>query len=309
MRTAVIDIGSNTLLLLVAERAPGGELRAVVDLCRFGRLGQGLDATGRLHPDAIARSLDICREYRAALDANGVGRVAVIATEAVRKAANGADFTAPAQAILGAPIDVIPGEREAHLAFTAQVRSLPALRGRRFAVADVGGASTEVIVADGSRVESEVSVPIGAVRLTERHLRHDPATAEERAALAADIDAALAPLALPADLPLVASAGTATTLAAVELGLTRYDPDRVHGLALAPARVAELADTLARATAAERRAMPGIEPQRVDVIAAGAAIFARLVVRLRAPQVIVSDRGIRWGLAYELADAAATTAT
>jgi len=304
-RTAVIDIGSNTLLLLITEPGPDGELHAVVDLCRFGRLGQGLDASGRLHPDAIARSLDICREYRATMDAHGVGPIAVIATEAVRKATNGADFVVPARAILGADITVIPGEREAALAFTAQIRSLPTLRGRRFVVVDVGGASTEVIVADGDRVVSAVSVPIGAVRLAERHLRHDPPTADERAALAATIDAALAPLDLPTGVTLVASAGTATTLAAVELELVRYDPARVHGLTLAPARLLELADRLLTASSEQRRAMVGIEPQRVDVIPAGAAIFARLVARLDAPAIVISDRGIRWGMAYELSSPAA----
>ena len=305
MRTAVIDIGSNTLLLLITEPGPDGELRAVADLCRFGRLGQGLDASGRLHPDAIARSLDICREFRATLDAHPVARIAIIATQAVREAANSADFVEPARALLGAEIAVIPGEREAALAFTAQARSLPVLRGRRFVVVDVGGASTELVVADGAHVVSAVSVPIGAVRLAERHLRHDPPTAEERAALAADIDARLAPLDLPTGVALVASAGTATTLAAVELALPVYDPARVHGLTLTPTRVTELADLLAVATSAERRAMPGIEPQRADVIPAGAAIFARIVARLQAPEVVISDRGIRWGLAYELADAAA----
>ena len=300
MRTAVIDIGSNTLLLLIVEPDAGRELRAVADLCRFGRLGKGLDASGRLHPDAIARSLDICREFRGVMDEHGVGRVAVIATEAVRKASNGGDFVEPARAILGADIAVIPGEREAALAFGAQVQSLPALRGRRFVVADVGGASTEVIAGDGARVQSAVSVPIGAVRLSERHLRHDPATADERAALAADIDAALAPLDVPRGVTLVASAGTATTLAAIELGLTTYDPARVHGLTLSAERVQQLAERLLTASNGERRAMPGIEPQRVDVIHAGAAIFARLAVRLDAPEVIISDRGIRWGLAYEL---------
>lgn len=305
MRTAIIDIGSNTLLLLITEPGADGELRAVADLCRFGRLGQGLDASGRLHPDAIARSLDICREFRAVMDAHAVARVAVIATQAVREASNSADFVEPARGLLGADIAVIAGEREAALAFTAQAKSLPGLAGRRFAVADVGGASTEIIVTDGLRVVSAVSVPIGAVRLAERHLRHDPPTADERAALTADIDARLAALDLPTDLVLVASAGTATTLAAVELELARYDPARVHGLSLTPARLLELADRLLTASAAERLAMVGLEPQRVDVIPAGAAIFARLVVRLRAPEVIVSDRGIRWGLAYELADAAA----
>ena len=305
VRTAIIDIGSNTLLLLITEPGPDGELDAVVDLCRFGRLGQGLDASGRLHPDAIARSLDICREYRAAIDAHGVDQVAVVATEAVRKAANGADFTGPARALLGADIDVIAGEREAELAFTAQVRSLPALRGRAFAVADVGGASTEIVVTDGTRVVSKVSVPIGAVRLAERHLRHDPPAADERATLMADIDARLAPLELPTGLTLVASAGTATTLAAIDLALECYDPARIHGHTLTPARLIELTDRLLSSSAAERLATVGIEPQRVDVIPAGAAIFARLAVRLATPAIVISDRGIRWGLAYELEAAAA----
>lgn len=304
MRTAVIDIGSNTLLLLITEPGPDGELRAVVDLCRFGRLGKGLDASGRLHPDAIARSLEICREYRAVMDQHAVDKIAVVATEAVRKAANGAEFTAPARELLGAEIAVIPGEREAALAFAAQVKSLPALRGRTFVVVDVGGASTEFVVADGGQVVSAVSVPVGAVRMTERHLRHDPPTADERAALAADLDAQLAALTLPTGATLVASAGTATTLAALDLRLAAYDPARVHGHRLTPARLVELADGLATSTSDQRRAMVGMEPQRVDVIAGGAAVFARAVARMQADEVVVSDRGIRWGLAYELAEAA-----
>ncbi len=301
MRTAVIDIGSNTLLLLITEPGADGELRAIVDLCRFGRLGQGLDASGQLHPDAIARSLDICREFRATMDHHAIDRLAVIATEAVRRATNGREFVAPAEVILGAPIEVIPGEREAALAFTAQRRSLPGLRGRPIVVVDVGGASTELIVAEDDRVTSAVSVPIGAVRLAERHLRHDPATADERAALVADIDAALAPLTLPTGSTLVASAGTATTLAAIDLALPRYDPSRVHGLTLSPARLTELGERLLTATSDERRAIVGVEPQRVDVIGAGAAIFVRVAARLRAPEIVISDRGIRWGQAYELA--------
>ena len=159
----------------------------------------------------------------------------------------------------------------------------------------------EIIVTDGLHVVSQVSVPIGAVRLAERHLRHDPPTADDRAALTADIDAHLAALELPTGLVLVASAGTATTLAALELELVHYDPARVHGLTLTPARLLELTERLLTASSAERLAMVGLEPQRVDVIPAGAAIFARLVVRLRAPEIVISDRGIRWGLAHERA--------
>ncbi len=299
MRLGVIDIGTNTLLLLVAERCADGQVRALVDLCRFGRLGQGLDASKRLHPDAIARSLIICREYKSVLDHHGVGSTVVIATQAMREAENASEFVGPASSVLGTTIDTIDGPREAELAYLAQAHSLPTLRGQPFVVADVGGGSTEIIVSDGARVVSAVSVPIGAVRLTERHLQHDPPTADERAALVRDIDGHLAPLALPSGATLVASAGTATNLAAADLALERYDPERVHGHVLTPAALTKLTDRLITATTAARREMVGIEPQRADVIAAGATIFARLAARLAAPRVMVSDRGIRWGLAYE----------
>lgn len=302
MRRAVIDIGSNTLLLLIVDAAADGSLTPVLDVCRFGRLGQGLDASHRLHPDAVARSLTICREYREAMDRAQVLAIDVIATEAVRAADNAADFVTPASDILGAPIAVIAGEREAELAFLAAARSLPSLFGREFVVADVGGASTEVIVTDGARVVSAVSVPIGAVRLAERYLHHDPATNAEIAAMVNYIDDLLAQRlpTLPSNLPLVASAGTATTLAALDLVLP-YDPDQVHGHRLSPAILAALTDRLLSASTADRRAMIGMEAPRADVIGAGAAIFARLALRLVAPTIVVSDRGIRWGLAYERA--------
>ncbi|MGE5181950.1 MAG: Ppx/GppA family phosphatase [Acidobacteriota bacterium] len=297
MTTAVIDIGTNTLLLLIVD----DRLQRVVDLCRFGRLGKGLDASGRLADDAIANSLAICREYRGVMDANRVARVSVIGTQALREAANAAAFVQPAEQILGAPIEIIAGAREAELAATAVARTFPELAREPYVVVDVGGGSTELIAVEAGRVASAVSVKIGAVRLTERHFHHDPPTAEERRALEDDVDRQLAPLALPRGVPIIATAGTATTMAAVKLALATYDPDAVTGLRLSPDAIAELYARLAAATVAERRATTGIEPQRADVIAAGVAIYARAVHRIAAPVVITCDRGIRWGLAYERA--------
>jgi exopolyphosphatase/guanosine-5'-triphosphate,3'-diphosphate pyrophosphatase len=299
VRLGVIDIGTNTLLLLVAERCADGQVRAVCDVCRFGRLGQGLDASKHLHPDAIARSLVICREYRALLDHHRVEKVRVIATQAMREAENASELVGPASSILDANVETIDGAREAELAYLAQARSLPALQGQPFVVADVGGGSTEIIVSDGARVVSAVSVPIGAVRLAERHVKSDPPSAAERKALDADIDAQLAPLQLPSGATLVAVAGTATNLAAADLAMERYDAEKVHGHTIAPAAFAKLTDRLFGATIAQRREIVGIEAQRADVIPAGAAIFARLAARVSAPRIVVSDRGIRWGLAYE----------
>jgi exopolyphosphatase/guanosine-5'-triphosphate,3'-diphosphate pyrophosphatase len=295
VNTAVIDIGTNTLLLLIVD----DQLHRVVDLCRFGRLGKGLDASGNLAADAIARSLEICREYRRVMDDHGVKAPAVIATQALREAKNASAFVTPAQEILQAPIEVIGGTREAELAYTSVAQAFPELAGKPYVVVDVGGGSSEFIVTDGTRVVSAVSVPIGAVRLTERHLKHDPPTRDEVNELVADIDRHLGPLDLPAHIPLIGTAGTATTMAAVALGLATYDPDKVTGLRLEPARVDHLRDDLLAKTTAERTAMPGIEPQRADVIAAGVAIYARALARIHAPVMIACDRGIRWGLAYE----------
>ena len=292
---AIIDIGTNTLLLLIVD----AQLRPVADVCRFGRLGQGLDATGRLADEAIARSLEICRDYRRMIDEHRAGPPTIVATQALREAQNSAAFTGPAQDILGGSIQVISGAREAELAFLAVARTFPELAGTPYVVVDVGGGSTELVATDGTRVRSAVSIPIGAVRLTERHLTSDPPKPAEVRAMMSDIDAQLAPLELPRAVAVVGTAGTATTIAAIAKGLTRHDPDRVTGVRVTAMAVdAQLARMLTQ-TVAERRATRGIEPQRADVIAGGVAIYARVLHRLDAPLLITCDRGIRWGLAYE----------
>lgn len=293
-RVGVIDIGTNTLLLLIV--GPGQ--RRLVDLCRFGRLGQGLDATGRLADDAIARSLDICRDYRAIMDQHDVGQRYVIATQALREAVNRDAFVGPAQQVLGAPIEIITGAREAELAHLAVARTFPDLVGA-YVVCDVGGGSSEFIVSEGARVVSARSLPIGAVRLAERHLKHDPPTPVEIDAMDADIAAHLATLELPTGVPLVGTAGTATTMAAITLALDTYDPDAVTGARLLPATVDTLRSTLLAASTAERRQIPGVEAQRADVIQAGVAIYAHAVARMRAPVMITCDRGIRWGVVFQ----------
>ncbi|MEJ7603077.1 MAG: hypothetical protein WKG01_34640 [Kofleriaceae bacterium] len=295
MHTAVIDIGTNTLLLLIVDDAG----KPIVDLARFGRLGKGLDATGELAPEAIANSLEICREYRRVLDEHGVTTPIVIATQATREARNAQHFVEPAEVILGATIEVIAGTREADLAFTAVARTFPDLAGTPYVVVDVGGGSTEIITTDGSRIVSAVSVPIGAVRLTERHLKHDPPTSEEVRAVIADIDGELDKLDLPRGVPIVATAGTATTMAAIQLGLDQYDADAVTGFRMERGAIDALFGVLAMTTVNARKLIPGLEPQRADVIAGGVAIYSRMMGRLEAPILITCDRGIRWGIAYE----------
>jgi exopolyphosphatase/guanosine-5'-triphosphate,3'-diphosphate pyrophosphatase len=282
-------------LLIIAPE--GGTLE---DLCRFGRLGEGLDATGKLKPEAIARSLDICREYRDLLDAHGVHAPTVIATQALREATNASDFITPAEEILRGKIEVVTGKREAELAAAAVAKTLPQLTGRPYVVVDVGGGSTEVIVTDGRRVKSAVSVPIGAVRMSERHLQHDPPLADESAAMLDDIDRVIAQLELPSRVPVVGTAGTATTIAAIDLDLEKYDADRVTGLRLDPAVVERQLHKLLKMSVAERRELRGLEPERADVICGGIAIYARLLYAVGATTFITCDRGIRYGVANEL---------
>ena len=295
MRKAVIDIGTNTLLLLIVD----ARMQPVVDLCRFGRLGKGLDGSGKLAPEAIAKSLEICREYRRVMDEQGVAQLSVIGTQALREATNAAEFVSPAEQILGASIEIIAGQREADLAATAVARTLPELADARYVVVDVGGGSTELISVDCGRVLSAVSVPIGAVRMTERHLRHDPPTEHEISALDADLDRHLSPLELPTGVLVVGTAGTATTMAAVHLALDKYDPGAVTGLRMSPDAIAQQFRRLVTATVAERKLMPGVTSERADVIAAGVAIYLRVLHRISAPVLIACDRGIRWGVAYE----------
>jgi exopolyphosphatase/guanosine-5'-triphosphate,3'-diphosphate pyrophosphatase len=305
MRVATVDVGTNSILLLVVEM--GGDLgapRVLADRCRIERLGRGVDRAGALDEAAIARALDAMREYGAAIRELGAERVAAVGTQALREAKNGAEFLEPARELLGAPIEVIVGEREAELAFLAVTRSFPELAGD-VVVCDVGGGSTELVVGNGGRagrIASMASVAIGSVRMTERHLHGDPPTAAEAKAMIADIDASLAAVELPSGVPLVGIAGTVTTLAAVALGLEPYDPDRVQGMRLPRGEVERQLARYLELPLELRRRIRGLEPKRADVIPAGAAVVGRVMARTGASDIIVSDRGIRWGLAYELAD-------
>jgi exopolyphosphatase / guanosine-5'-triphosphate,3'-diphosphate pyrophosphatase len=296
MRVAAIDVGTNTALLTIAE----GE-RAIEERAEIVRLGEGLDRSGRLKDEAIARTVAVVEEFARAIEKHGCDRVAAVTTEAVRKAENGGDFVARATAALarvGGRMEIIDGEREARLSWRAVAGSFPTLRGPR-TVVDIGGGSTELIVGEAD-VDAVVSLPIGSVRLTERLVAHDPPTADEAARLAATVDEALAHAPAPRG-TLVGIAGTVTTLAAMAQRLDSYDAARVHGSSLSRADVDALAALLGAMPLADKRRTPGLDPKRADVIFAGAVILARVMARAGAEACLVSDRGIRWGLVYELA--------
>ena len=295
MPVAAIDVGTNTALLTIAD---GGE--PVEERAEIVRLGEGLDKSGRLKDEAIARTVAVVADYAEAIARHGCTRVAAVTTEAVRKAANGGDFVARASEALakvGGRMEVIDGEREARLCWRAVSGAFPSLAGPR-TVVDIGGGSTELIVGERA-VEGVISLPIGSVRLTERCVAHDPATNDDAARLAATVDEALTQ-APPLRGALVGIAGTVTTLAAMAQRLDSYDATRVHGSRLTRAQVDGLAALLQATPLAAKKRMPGLDPKRADVIYAGAVILARVMARAGAAECIVSDRGIRWGLIYEM---------
>ncbi|MEU2507731.1 Ppx/GppA phosphatase family protein [Streptomyces sp. NPDC007863] len=302
-RVAGIDCGTNSIRLLVADVHP--DTGALVELDRrmtIVRLGQGVDKTGRLAPEALERTFAACRAYATVIKELGAERIRFVATSASRDAENRQDFVDGVVAILGVEPEVISGDQEAAFSFTGATGSLPG--DDRRLVVDIGGGSTEFVV--GTReVEAARSVDIGCVRLTERHVRHDPVTAEEAEAIRADVRAALdlaagtVPIASAATL--VGLAGSVTTVAALALGLPEYDSGKIHHSRISAARVAEVTGMLLASTHAERAALPVIHPGRVDVIVAGALVLQEIVERVGAAEVVVSEHDILDGIALSVA--------
>ncbi|ACG71931.1 Ppx/GppA phosphatase [Anaeromyxobacter sp. K] len=300
-RLASIDVGTNTVLLLVAERR-GGALAPVRERAEITRLGRGVDATGRLDPAAIRETVATLAAFAAEARALGADEIACVATSAARDAANGDEFFEAARAAAGLSPRVISGDEEARLVYGSAFRDFGA--GGPLAVLDVGGGSTEFIVGEGPEPRARVSLQVGAVRLTERHVRADPVRAEELAAMRAGAREALAPLAAlgaGAGARLVGVAGTVTTLSAVAQALPAYDAERVHGAELRLDQVERLLARLAALPVAARAALPGMEPKRADVILGGGVVVAEAMRLAGFDRLTVSDRGVRWGLLYELA--------
>jgi len=303
-RVATIDIGTNSVLLLVAAR-DGQHVRALVERATITRLGEGVDRTGELAPAAVERTLACLREYADEIGRWDVDAVAAVGTSAMRDAAGGEAFCDAAEAVLGARPSVISGEREAQLTFDGALMGLEPEG--VLAVFDIGGGSTEIIV--GARIgrgrgtlARAKSLDIGAVRLTERHVRHDPPLPSELDAIRRAVRDALKDAPSMRGRPLVGVAGTVTTLTAFAHGIAPYDARQVHGAVLSRVALGEAVATLAATPLEERRQLAAIEPKRADVIVAGGILAEELCDAAEADRLIASDRGVRWGLALECLD-------
>ncbi len=311
-RVAAIDCGTNSLRLLVADIYPGRS--QLVELHRrmeIVRLGQGVDATGRLAPEALERTFAKLTEYGRTIEDSGARSVRLVATSATRDASNADEFIAGVQRILGIDPEVISGSVEAELSFAGATAELTqAGAGDEpappFLVVDIGGGSTEFVLGgpDGAAGLAAISVDIGCVRLTERCLRDDPPTPEQLAAATEQIDAALATAAQAVPVAeantLVGLAGSVTTVTALALGLSSYDPEATHHARISAQRVREVTDWLLHHGRDERAAKDVIHPGRVDVIGAGALILDRVLTCFNFTELVASEHDILDGIAWSM---------
>jgi exopolyphosphatase/guanosine-5'-triphosphate,3'-diphosphate pyrophosphatase len=327
VRVAAVDCGTNSLRLLIADvDTQAGRLTDVDRRMEIVRLGQGVDATGRLAPTALARTFGVLEAYASEITSTSAAFVRMVATSATRDADNAAEFVGGVTQILGVAPEVLSGAEEASLSFTGATAELASARvegpaedpsgaAQRlrkppppYLVVDIGGGSTEFVVGadepDAAHPVAALSVDIGCVRMTERHLHTDPPRPGEIAAATADIDAALDEVA--ANVPvtgartLIGLAGSVTTLAGIALGLSAYDPGQTHHATISAARVHEMAGDLLSQTHQQRAEIPVMHPGRVDVIGAGALVLDRVMTRFGFGEVVVSEHDILDGIAWSL---------
>jgi exopolyphosphatase/guanosine-5'-triphosphate,3'-diphosphate pyrophosphatase len=302
VRVAVVDVGTNSTRLLVADVADS-RVRELDRRTIVTRLGEGVDADGRLHPEAMERVFDACATYRRAIDEAGAARVVAILTSAVRDADNGAQFEDELRRRFGFEAETIPGEREARLTYRGATSGRE--HERPTLVLDIGGGSTEIVVGHGDEVGFFVSTQVGSVRFTERHLRHDPPTAAELAACRAAVRDELQ-TAVPSDVRAgvgdgIAVAGTPTSFAAIDLALDPYDPERVDGHRLTREACERILADLAALALEERRKVTGLHPDRAPTIVAGGAILVEGMALFGLSEIEVSERDILHGAAIEAA--------
>jgi len=306
-RVAAFDCGTNSLRLLIADLDPGnGEMTELVREMRIVRLGQGVDRTGRISEESMARTFAALDEYAGMVDRHQPELLRFCATSAARDAANAEEFMRGVRSRVGVEPEVIDGDAEAQASFAGATRVLGDVAGPVL-VLDIGGGSTELIVgtADGT-MEVAQSLDIGSVRMTERHLHDDPPTADQVAELRADVDAVLDGCRVDPTRArtVVGVAGTVTTVAAGVLGLPAYDRERIHLARLSREHVHVTVDELVAMSVHERTALGYMHPGRADVIGAGALILDRVLQRTTVQELVVSESDILDGIAWSCVGAA-----
>ena len=300
MRLASIDIGSNTILLLIVDIAPDGELTVVRDEQIIARLGKGVDANRRITAETFTRVLGFLQKLKATAEASGATKIVASGSSALRDARNGAEFVREVNARIGLEIEVLSGQMEAELTYRGAVSEFLRTPGaqRSYAVLDIGGGSTELTIGEEGAVLRKASLDVGAVRLTERHLKTSPPTPLAVSQALTEVRSWISTL--PRLLPttrLIGVAGTVTTLAAIDLDLPVYDPKRVSGHFIRFETIEQIYEKLLSKTVVEMiRTYPQIQLGRADIILAGVIVLVEALKRFGVRGITTSDRGLRYGL-------------
>ncbi len=307
-RLASFDLGTNTFLLLIAD-IEDGRVEPVYEKETIVRLGKGVDAAGNLNAEAMQRGLTCLQEYVALAKQHGAEKIFAVGTSALRDAANRSEFLEAAFEKTGLRIEIISGEKEARLTFSGTLSNKTNLPGP-IAVLDIGGGSTEIVIGElrpllaGNEFSLNArSADIGSVRLTERFAKSDPVQLEEVQRIREQVETMMRSTWPPESLAkvktVIGTAGTITTLAAMALAMQEYDPRRIDGYLLTRQKLGEITAELTQRTIAERQKMPGLPPARADVILAGALILERFLDVYHFSELLVSDRGLRYGVLVE----------
>lgn len=296
---ATIDIGTNSVLLLIGRVLPDGRVEVIEDRAEVTRLGEGLSSGGIISDAASERTLNTVASYYELCVKHGVKSIAIVGTAPFRVAKNVGDFRLVLKRTTGLDVEVISAEREARLTYNSQAHDF----GADIIVVDIGGGSTELATTVKGNMEF-VSLPVGCVSLTESFFKNDPASSDEihklRQHIGKILESVSPPIfSRPHDRNLIATAGTATTLMSMHLRLPRYDPALVHGQSLKVDALRNIIEELRSKTSAEKKHISGLAPERSDVILAGAELLHEIMGTLGYSSVTISDRGIKWGLFYE----------
>ena len=305
MKLATIDIGTHSVLLLITEKNQSGAIISIADEATLTRIGEGMGSHNIFVTAGMERTLAVLKKYKTICDKHGVKKIIAVGTAAFRKAGNAKEFVAQVQKECGIAIEIISGEREAALTWRAASTDF----GNDIVVVDIGGGSTEIIEYDRTMVRSCdgkktkcISLPIGSVILTEQFCHSDPISDHDYKNLKSQITKALKnyrTIVPSYNRTLIATAGTATTLGAIQKKMTTYKHAEIHGSKLTLQELKKIIADLKSKTIAERKKIAGLEPGRADVILAGATLLEKIASHFSAKEITVSDRGVRWGLVYE----------
>ena len=300
-RKAIIDIGSNSIKFFVGELAEDKNIKTVLDTSEIARLGEGLDATGYIGDEAMARNVAAVAAFAAKAKELGSDQIVSVGTMALRKAANSDIFVKKVKEACCVDVNIIPGEEEARLSYLAILSGLSLEKDADLVVFDTGGGSTEFIYGKGTEMIKRFSVNLGAVRITENYFKSDPVTPEEVKAAIAQIDKEFAEAGVAGRPNMVVGiGGGVTTMGAVKHRMVKYDPAVIQGSKLLKTDVEDQIAEYSKRTIEQRKVLPGLHPKRADVILAGACIIKVILDKLSVDELTISDRGLRHGLAFEL---------